>query len=350
MTYSVASGRRTVAIVQRPPALMDLAEGISRAVEAIDESAGADLVVFPETWLTGYPAWVFGMAGWGDPEGKYWYGRLLRESPIIGGAADFDDGLALIRAAAQRTRTTIVIGVNERTQAGGTLYNSLATLGPDGRLLNLHRKLVPTHTEKIVWGNGDAAGLRAVETPAGRVGGLVCWEHWMPLARQVLHADGEQVHVAAWPDTPELHEIVARSYAREGGCFVISAATFLTTDDVPPELINTYRAGVGSLAPAEGVLFDGGSSIAAPDGSWLVEPVRGYPELIIAEIDLDAIDEAHTDLDVVGHYSRPELLALRVDRSRRHGIQYHSDGTIPPSESQRMKSEADTQSSNEEPE
>lgn len=309
-----AGGRRTIAIVQRPPALLDLAESLDRAVTAIEEAAGADLVVFPETWLTGYPAWVFGMAGWGNPEGKRWYGELLRQSPVVGGADDLADGLAPVRAAAAAGGSTVVIGLNERSRSGGSLYNSLATIDPQGRLQNLHRKLVPTHTERIVWAQGDGAGLRAVDTGAGRVGGLICWEHWMPLARQALHDDGEQVHVAAWPDFPEIHELAARTYAREGGCFVLSAALFLTTDDVPAELLDAYRAGVGPGA-AE-ILFDGGSSIAAPDGSWHLAPVRGRAELIVAEIDLDAVDEAHTDLDVAGHYSRPDVLELRVDRRR----------------------------------
>ena len=312
-----------MAIVQRPPVLLDMAATLERAVDAIDQAAEADLVVFPETWVTGYPAWVFGMAGWGDPEGRRWYGRLLRESPVVGDPDDRQDDLGAVRAAAERNATTVVLGINER--GGGTLYNSLATIGPDGRLLNLHRKLVPTHTERIIWGQGDGAGLRAVDTPAGRVGGLVCWEHWMPLARQALHSEHEQVHVAAWPDTPELHELAARTYAREGGCFVLSAAPYLTTDDVPVELREAYAAGVGPEAPADGVLFDGGSSIASPDGNWLVPPVRGVAELIVAEIDLDASDEAHADLDVAGHYSRPDVLSLRVDTRRRSAVQRSAD-------------------------
>jgi len=316
----IASGTRTVAIVQRPPALLNLREGLARAVEAVEEAAAADLIVFPETWLTGYPSWVFGMAGWGDPEGQRWYGELLRQSPIIGDVDDNDDDLAPIRSAARRNNATVVIGANERSRTGGTLYNSLVTIDTDGRVANLHRKLVPTHTERIVWGHGDGGGLRVVATPAGRVGGLICWEHWMPLARQALHAEGEQIHIAAWPDTPEIHELAARTYAREGGCFVLSAALFQTTHDIPPELLAAYRAGVGPFAPEEGVLFDGGSSIAAPDGSWLVPPVRGRPELIVAEINLDAVDAAHAELDVVGHYDRPDVFNLQVDTSRRQGI------------------------------
>ena len=316
-----------VAIAQHPPALLDLAASLERAVGYVEEAAaaGAELIAFPETWLTGYPAWVFGLAGWQDPVGREWYGRLLAASPVVG---DADDGLAPLRSAAADHAITVVMGLNERSATGGTLYNSIATIGPDGALLNLHRKLVPTHTERIVWGPGDAAGLRAVDTPVGRVGGLVCWEHWMPLARQALHADGEQVHVAAWPDIPELHEIAARGYAREGGCFVVSAGLFLTTDDLPAELRDAYRLGVGPEAPTEGVLFDGGSSIAGPRGDWVVPPVRDRAELIVAEIDLDLVDEAHADLDVVGPPEVRERLAhLGAELVRRYAAERHDSAT-----------------------
>ncbi|GLY67998.1 carbon-nitrogen hydrolase family protein [Amycolatopsis taiwanensis] len=312
----------TVAIVQQPPAVLDLTRSLERAADHIAAAAdlGADLVVFPETWLTCYPAWAFGLAGWANPEARHWHGRLLAESPVLGGIGDRNDGIAPLRSAAAEHGVTVVIGLNERSARGGTLYNSLATIGPDGLLLNVHRKLMPTHTERTIWGIGDAAGLHVVDTPAGRIGGLVCWEHWMPPARQTLHAASEQIHVAAWPDTPEMHQIAARSYAFEGRCFVASAGLYLTSNDVPAELLDAYLAGVGPDIPSEGALFDGGSSIIGPDGMWIVEPVHGRPEIVTAILDLSAIDREHQDLDVVGHYARDDIFELTVDARRRSGV------------------------------
>lgn len=314
--------RSTVAIVQHAPAVLDLAASLERAVAHIAEAAdrGAQLVVFPETWLTCYPAWVFGMAGWGDAEARDWHARLLAESPILGDANDAADGIAPLRAIAAERGVTVVMGLNERAPLGGTMYNSLATIGADGTLLNVHRKLMPTHTERTVWGIGDAAGLRAVETPAGRVGGLVCWEHWMPLARQAMHASGEQIHIAAWPDTPDMHHVAARSYAFEGRCFVVSAGLYLANEDVPAELRDAFRLGVGPDAPLEGPLFTGGSSVIAPDGSYVVEPRYDGAELIVAEIDPGEIDRHRQDLDVVGHYARDDIFELTVDDRRRTGV------------------------------
>lgn len=318
----------TVAIVQQPSAPLDLGESLNRAATHIADAAaaGAALVVFPETWLTCYPAWVFGMAGWRDAEARRWHARLLDSSPVLNHVGDQDDGVAPIRAAARDAGVTVVIGLNERAErAGGTLYNSLLTIGPDGGTLNLHRKLSPTHTERIVWAAGDGAGLHVVDTPAGRVGGLVCWEHFNPLARQVLHDQNEEIHVAAWPDSPESHTIAARSYALEGRCFVISAAQIIRTDDIPPDLLIAYRAGVGPDAPEDGLLFNGGSNIVGPDGSWVIEPVVGEARTIIATIDLGRRYEELLDLDVAGHYARPDVFQLTVDRARRGtGVRYET--------------------------
>ncbi|WP_284255671.1 nitrilase-related carbon-nitrogen hydrolase [Pseudolysinimonas kribbensis] len=202
-----------------------------RARRLVGQAAaeGAQLVAFPEAWLGGYPAWMFAMAGWDDPEGRDWYARFLQESLVVG-----DERFAELRQIAVDHGVTLVTGLNERAGAeAGSVYNSIATIGPDGALLNLHRKLTPTHTERIAWAAGDARGLRVVATPVGRVGGLVCWEHWHPLARQALHAQEEQIHVAVWPDQPEMHVLASRTYAFEGRCFVVSAATYLRLADVP---------------------------------------------------------------------------------------------------------------------
>lgn len=319
MTVQQSARTSTIAIVQQPPVLLDLASALQAAAGYVAEaaSAGAQLVVFPETWLTGYPAWVFGMAGWRDETAQRWYARLLAESPVLGSEGELDDDLAPLRQAAQEAEVTIVMGLNERARrAAGTLYNSLITIGPDGRTLNLHRKLVPTHTEKIVWGQGDGAGLAVVDTPAGRVGGLICWEHWQPLARQALHAQDEEIHVAAWPDVPEIHHIASRSYAFEGRCFVVCAGQILAVDDVPEDLRDAYRRGVGPDAAEDGLLFEGGSGIVGPDGEWLAPPLVGAPGVIVHTIDLSQRDAQHHDLDVVGHYSRPDVFELTVHKRR----------------------------------
>ncbi|MGW3168201.1 carbon-nitrogen hydrolase family protein [Streptomyces sp. NPDC001142] len=309
----------TVAIVQQPPALLDLEESVRRAVGHITEAAqaGATLVVFPETWLTCYPAWVFGLAGWQDGTARHWHARLLDQSPVLDPEGG-DDSLSPIRAAARESGVTVVLGLNERAgKASGSLYNSLITIGRDGGTLNLHRKLTPTHTERIVWAAGDGAGLRVVDTPAGRIGSLVCWEHFNPLARHALHAQNEEIHVAVWPDMPESHRIAARSYALEGRCFVVSAGQVLSTDGIPADLLAAYRAGVGPDAPESGLLLNGGSSIAGPDGSWIVEPVFDEARIITATLETGRRYEESLDLDVAGHYARPDVFQLTIDRGRR---------------------------------
>jgi predicted amidohydrolase len=315
---------KTVALIQHPPVVLDAAQSLERAVGLIAEAAaqGAQLIVFPETWLSCYPAWVFGMAGWDDANAKHWYQRLLADSPVLGTHDDMQDGLAPVRAAAREHKVCVVIGINERARTqGGSLYNSLVTIGDDGCLLNVHRKLTPTHTERNVWAQGDAAGLRVVDTPVGRVGGLVCWEHWHPLARQALHAQDEQIHVAVWPDMPEMHHVAARAYAFEGRCFVLCAGQYLTTADIPGELLDAYRLGAGAEQSTDGVVFAGGSGVIGPNGQWLAPPLVGKAGIVLATLDLDCVDAQRHDLDVAGHYLRPDIFELRVDRRPRHGIE-----------------------------
>lgn len=317
-----------VALVQHPARVLDSAETMRRGAAHIAEAAegGAQLIVFPESWVSCYPAWAFGAAGWDDPTARTWHARLLADAIVLGAADDLDDGLAPLRRAAQQYAVTVVVGINERpTRTSGTVFNSLVTIGPDGGVMNVHRKLTPTHTERIVWGEGDGAGLRVLDTEIGRVGGLVCWEHFHPLARQALHAQDEQIHVAAWPDMPDMHHVASRMYAAEGRCFVLAVGQYLTVDDVPDDLRDLFRAGLGPSGDDPRLLFDGGSGVVGPDGAWLVAPVHGEATTIHAVLPLVERDRMSLDLDVTGHYSRSDVFELRVDRRRRAAAHF-TDG------------------------
>jgi nitrilase len=305
-----------VAIVQAAPVFMDLDASLARAHNLITEAAaqGAQLIVFGETWLPGYPAWLDhcpDAALWNHEPTKEVYAELRRNSVSIQGPHTQQ----LARAAAEHN-VVLVIGVNERVDEGpgnGTLYNSLLTFNSDGSLLNHHRKLVPTYTERIVWGPGDANGLRAINSTAGRIGGLICWEHWMPLARQTLHDSGEQIHIAVWPTVHEMHQIASRHYAFEGRCFVLAAGLLMKVSDLPsqlppvPELTNK----------PDQLVLRGGSSIIGPDGSYLVEPLFDEEQILVAEIDLRACDKERMTLDVSGHYQRDDVFELKVKRTNR---------------------------------
>jgi predicted amidohydrolase len=304
-----------VAVVQSEPA-PSLDEGLQRTEALVREAArsGASLVAFPETWLPGYPAWLDvcrDVALWDHEPVKATFARYAAASVDVSG-----DSGQFLRDAARRNGVTVVVGVSERVGAGpgrGTLYNSLLTISPDGQLLNHHRKLVPTYTERMVWGYGDADGLRAVDTPAGRVGGLVCWEHWMPLSRQALHDSGEDIHVAAWPTVHDRHQLASRHYAFEGRCFVLAAGSVMRASSLPPELeIEPSRI------PADSKLvLRGGSTIIGPDGEYIAPPLWDRPGVLVAEVDLEQVRRESMTLDVSGHYSRPDCLTMTVHRSRR---------------------------------
>jgi len=304
-----------VAIVQAEPA-DSLADATARTRELTSEAArgGATLVVFPETWIPGYPAWldVCRDAGlWDHAPVKRVFARMAENSIVVRG----ESGTALGEIARAHS-VTLVVGVTERVDAGvgrGTLYNALLTFGPDGALLNHHRKLMPTYTERMVWGLGDAQGLQAVETPAGRVGGLICWEHWMPLARQAMHDSGEDIHVAVWPNVHDMVQIASRQYAFEGRCFVLAAGSLLRAANLPPEL----EPHPDRVTSASQFVLRGGSAIIGPNGAYVAGPVFDEPCILTAELDLDLVREELMSLDVAGHYSRPDCLELRVTRTRR---------------------------------
>lgn len=300
-----------VAIIQAAPIFMNLEASVARAIELIDEAAsqGAKLIVFGETWLPGYPAWLDycpGAALWDHEPTKEVFAELRRNSLVVGGS----EALALAKAATDH-EIVLVIGVNERVDQGpgnGTLYNSLLTFNSDGTLSNHHRKLVPTYTERLVWGQGDGNGLKAVDTSVGRIGGLICWEHWMPLARQLLHNSGEAIHIAVWSTVPEMHQLASRHYAFEARCFVLAAGSLMKVRDLPPQLPVVPEL----FDKPDHFLLGGGSSIIGPDGRYIVEPVFNEEQIILAEVDLKTIDRERLTLDVSGHYQRADLFDFRV--------------------------------------
>lgn len=308
-----------VAIAQAESA-PTLAAGLERTSRLAGEAAarGAGLVVFPETWLPGYPAWIDvcrDVALWDHAPVKEAFAQYAANSVDLAGP----DGAAL-RAIAARHGVTLVAGISERVGAGpgrGTLYNALVVIGPDGRLLNHHRKLVPTYTERMIWGNGDAEGLRAVETPVGRLGGLVCWEHWMPLARQALHESGEDLHVALWPNVHERLQLASRHYAFEGRCYVLAAGSLLRGASLPASL----SPDPARVPSPEALVLRGMSAVIGPDGNHVSAPLLDEEGLIVADLDLAAVRREKMALDVAGHYSRPDCLALEVRRTGRRNAE-----------------------------
>ena len=295
-----------VAIAQSAPIYLDKRASLAKALDLIQQAAKRDaqLVAFGETWLPGYPAWLDvcpGAALWENASAKDIFARLRANNLVVPG-----EEVNALREAARDLKIAIVIGVNDRVDSGpgkGALYNSLLTISEDGQLRNHHRKLVPTYTERLVWGNGDGRGIEAVPTSAGRVGGLICWEHWMPLARMAMHNSGEHIHVAVWPTVHELHQLASRHYAFEGRCFVLAVGLMMPAKDLPREL----RDGAALQTSDSHWIERGGSAIIGPDSRYVLDPVFDREELLVSDLDLTQIDRELMTFDVSGHYARPDL-------------------------------------------
>jgi nitrilase len=305
------SPRFRVGIAQFAPVYMDKAASLTRALELLQDAKnhGVQLLAFGETWLPGYPAWldVCSRVGlWNDLPTKQAFARFRQNSIVVPGVE-----VSSLCEAAGDLKITISIGVSERVESGpgnGTLYNTLLTITPEGKIANSHRKLVPTYTERLVWGNGDGIGLGSVATPSGRVGGLICWERWMPLARMAMHNAGEHIHIAVWPTVNDLHQLCSRHYAFEGRCFVLAVGLMMRSLDLPKELLSEVDVGNVSGEWME----RGGSAVIAPNASYVVEPLYDREELITADLNLSDIDSELMTLDVSGHYARPDIFTFET--------------------------------------
>lgn len=298
--------RFKAAAVQASSIWLDKAATVAKACRLIDEAAadGNRLIVFPEAWIPTFPYWPRALSQPDKGLSQDAYVALYRQSVDVPGPET-----RALGEAARKAGATVVVGVNERDSTlGATLFNTLLYFGPDGRLMGRHRKLHPTWDERAIWGMGDGTDLAVYDTPVGRLGGLICGNNSMTLAKYFLLASGEQVHVAVWPNRhsiSEMAELVARGYALEGQVFVVSACGIIQAADVPDDFPLKARTAWD---------MDGGSGIVGPNGRWLVGPVYGREAIVSAEIDLDRIIAAKANQDVVGHYGRPDLFRLQVRR------------------------------------
>ena len=299
-----------VACVQAEPVILDREATVDKLVALAAEAAGegASLLVFPEAFIPVYPSstWAKALAGWGDDWGKDVFARLAAEVVAVPGeAAD------RIGEAAREHGVWIVTGVSEIDPGRpGTLYNTLLYHGPDGLLALRHRKLVPTNHERLVWGQGDGGGLRAFETPLGRLGGLICWENYMPLARFALYESGVEIYIASTADDSEAWQSTLVHIARESRAFVVAPSHFQRASSYPDDF--PLRDELEGLD----IIGRGGSAILAPDGSYLAGPLYDEEGVLYADLDPAVLLAERQRFDPAGHYHRPDVLQLKVKGPR----------------------------------
>lgn len=297
------------AICQRPPVLLDKKASMAAALAMVAEAAdqGAKLMTFPEAFFPGYPTWVWRLRPGADMALGNEIHRQLQLNAIDMGSGDLDP----LREAAVKHGMVIVMGMHELDSAfsGSTLFNTVVVIGDDGAILNKHRKLMPTNPERMVWGMGDASGLRVVDTKFGRLGCLLCWENYMPLARYALYAQQMDILVAVTWDCGDLWTASMRHIAKEGGCWVLSSATALQGSDIPASF-----PGRGQFFKDEEWINPGDAIAVKPGGTLAAGPLHQEKSILYVMIDADTAQAARKSLDVAGHYSRPDVFQLNVDR------------------------------------
>ena len=298
-----------LAIVQKPPAFLDKQKTIEIAVSAVEEAANnnAEIVVFTEAFIPGYPTWIWRLRPGGD-----WNLSEELHAKLLNNAVTMESNdLDPLYAVAKKHKVTIVCGIEERDSklSQSTIYNTVIVIGPDGTLLNKHRKLMPTNPERMVWGFGDASGLKVVDTPAGRVGTLLCWENFMPLARYALYSQGVEIYIAPTYDSGEGWIGSLQHIAREGCCWVVGCGNLMKGSDIPDDFPEK-----STLYPDDNEWINPGDSVViAPGGEIVAGPMNKESGILYHELDIEKVSTAKRALDVTGHYSRPDIFQLHVN-------------------------------------
>ena len=313
------SGRLRVAAAQIAPVWLNRKATLARVVETVDEAAvaGAELVAFGEALVPGYPFWVERTDGarFDDAFQKDLHAHYVDQAVCL-----TSGHLDAVRDAARRNAITVILGVVERrAERGQSVYASAISVSAAGEIVACQRKLMPTHEERLVWATGDGQGLRTHDVGAFTVGTLNCWENWMPLARAALQAQGETLHVAIWPGSARLTRDITRFMALEGRSYVLSVSGLMRAEDWPEHLPHDarLRQAMGDMPWAPG-----GSCLAGPDGRWLIEPVEQQSGLFVADLDLNEVRRARRNFDPSGHYARPDVLRLKVNRRRQSSADF----------------------------
>jgi nitrilase len=308
-----------VALAQIAPVWLNRAATLEKILVHVDQAAasGAGLVVFGEALLPGYPFWpeLTDGARFESAEQKDWFAHYARH------AVDLAEGhLDPLCQRAADLGIAVYLGLIERCaeRGGFSLYATLVYITPQGLIASAHRKLVPTYEERLVWSPGDGHGLRVHDLGEFRVGGLNCWENWMPLPRAALYGQGENLHVAVWPGSQRNTEDITRFIARESRSFVVSVSGLLHRDGIPDDVPGADRI----RSEADGWMADGGSCVAAPDGSWLLEPQVEQEGLWCVDLSIDAVARERQNFDPAGHYSRPDVTRLKVNRKRQKTVSF----------------------------
>ncbi|MDT8448630.1 MAG: carbon-nitrogen hydrolase family protein [Wenzhouxiangellaceae bacterium] len=318
--------RVRVAAAQIAPVWLDRDATLARVIDSVDAAAADDvqLVAFGECLVPGYPFWLERTDGarFDSEVQKALFAHYVDQAVDI--AAGHLDG---VRAAARRGRIAVVLGILERpAERGDSVYAGAVTIGPDGVIRAVHRKLMPTWEERLVWGIGDGHGLRTWGLHNFTVGALNCWENWMPLARASLQAQGEDLHVALWPGSRRNTAEITRFMALEGRSYVLSVSGLMRAGDLPDGLPehDALRDAAADMPWATG-----GSCLAAPDGEWMIAPVDREEGIFTAEIDPEQVRRARHNFDPSGHYARPDVFRLEVDRTRQQPARFSDDRSRP---------------------